>query len=351
MSAQLITENRILLKTAQLSCFFEPHTGFLRQVMAGDREVIRAIYGAVRDQNWNTIQPKIVLRRIETGNEGFHLEFHAKCNSANIAFSWNGTIEGSGGTLSFKFVGEAKSTFRKNRIGLCLLHPIRDCAGKRCRVRTLADSWAETEFPLFVAPHQPFKDLGAISWEPTAGLQSTVTFTGEVFETEDQRNWTDASFKTYCTPLERPFPVEIETGTEVNQGIIVELEAKGPRQSTSGKPKSELMVVNASQEKPLSLIGLGVSSYGRPLSQVERDRIAALHLDHLRIDVRFENPRWQELLESAASDAKAVGARIQPALFLNPGRPPIFRPGSRSSGHQGLPGFLSRRKSNPRTMA
>ena len=30
--------------------------------------------------------------------------------------------------------------------------------------------------------------------------------TGDVFEMEDQRNWTDASFKTYCTPLRQPFP-------------------------------------------------------------------------------------------------------------------------------------------------
>ena len=35
MSAQLISENRILLKTLELSCFFEPQTGFLRQVAVG----------------------------------------------------------------------------------------------------------------------------------------------------------------------------------------------------------------------------------------------------------------------------------------------------------------------------
>ena len=38
---------------------------------------------------------------------------------------------------------------------------------------------------------------------------------GETFETEDQRNWSDASFKTYGTPLHLPFPVEVEEGTRV----------------------------------------------------------------------------------------------------------------------------------------
>ena len=91
------------------------------------------------------------------------------------------------------------------------------------RFAIAANRWVETEFPLLISPHQPFKDLGAISWEPTADLKATVAFAGETFETEDQRNWTDASFKTYCTPLERPFPVEIETGSLVDQRITVEL--------------------------------------------------------------------------------------------------------------------------------
>ena len=236
MSAQLNSENRIWLKTRDLSCFFEPQTGFLRQVMVDGCEVVRAIYGAVRDQNWNTIQPEIIVDGIETSQEHFRLGFQVKCSSAEIAFSWNGTIEGTARTLSFKFAGEAKSTFKKNRIGLCLLHPIRECAGKRCRVRDTEHRWVESEFPLFIAPHQPFKDLGAISWEPAADLKATVNFAGEVFETEDQRNWTDASFKTYCTPLEKPFPAVIEAGTRVDQSITVELEREGLPPTISSDP-------------------------------------------------------------------------------------------------------------------
>ncbi len=48
-----------------------------------------------------------------------------------------------------------------------------------------------------------------------------VEFEGEVFEMEDQRNWTDASFKTYCTPLEIPYPVEVTKGTKISQKITI----------------------------------------------------------------------------------------------------------------------------------
>ena len=48
---------------------------------------------------------------------------------------------------------------------------------------------------------------------------------------EDQRNWTDASYKTYCRPLQIPFTYRIARGQTVRQQIIVRL---------SGEPKQEM---------------------------------------------------------------------------------------------------------------
>jgi hypothetical protein len=55
-----------------------------------------------------------------------------------------------------------------------------------------------------------------------AGTAFRLSFIGDVFETEDQRNWTDASFKTYSTPLSRPFPVSVAAGTVVRQSVLLE---------------------------------------------------------------------------------------------------------------------------------
>ena len=59
---------------------------------------------------------------------------------------------------------------------------------------------ASTAFPSLVAPHQPFRNVRAILHEVTPGVEVEVRMEGETFETEDQRNWSDASFKTYGTP-------------------------------------------------------------------------------------------------------------------------------------------------------
>ena len=40
---------------------------------------------------------------------------------------------------------------------------------------------------------------------------------------EDQRNWTDASFKTYCRPLAAPRPYRLVAGEPVRQSIAIEV--------------------------------------------------------------------------------------------------------------------------------
>ena len=81
----------------------------------------------------------------------------------------------------------------------------------------------ETHFPRLVSPHQPFLDVRALSHEVAPGVEAEVRMDGDTFETEDQRNWSDASFKTYCTPLARPDPADIGEGTAVRQWVSLRL--------------------------------------------------------------------------------------------------------------------------------
>ena len=42
---------------------------------------------------------------------------------------------------------------------------------------------------------------------------------GDTFEMEDQRNWTDASYKTYVRPLALPWPYTLAKGTVIEQAV------------------------------------------------------------------------------------------------------------------------------------
>ena len=112
--------------------------------------------------------------------------------------------------------GVARSTFLRNRIGFCVLHPIHECAGAACRIEHVDGTVETTRFPQYIAPQAlvdgiihpvyPFADLRAMAHEVQPGVWADLRFEGETFEMEDQRNWTDASYKTYGTPLRLPFP-------------------------------------------------------------------------------------------------------------------------------------------------
>ena len=303
------------LTTNELSCEFETDTGFLRKIMHGDAEIVRAIYGAVRDQNWNTVKPHLSIRRLGTQENRFYLNFDVQCTSTGIDFWWSGSIEGDGSRLTFSFVGEAKTTFRKNRIGLCILHPIRECAGSPCMIREVDSQWTQSAFPESISPHQPFKNLGKLRWWPRPGVEAEVTFVGDIFETEDQRNWTDASFKTYCTPLAKPYPVLIEVGTAVEQEVVLEVRSKQLFFPGNHHKVAEIDL-ESEFDVPMPPIGLGVASHGAALNEPELTRIRKLRLSHLRVDLHLAQPGWQTFYRLAAEQAKAVDAGLQVALFL-----------------------------------
>ncbi|MGZ8758359.1 MAG: hypothetical protein ACXWXC_10495, partial [Aeromicrobium sp.] len=54
-------------------------------------------------------------------------------------------------------------------------------------------------------------------------------FTGDELEIEDQRNWADASFKIYSTPLARGFPHRLEAGERLRQSVTVAIQVAGSR--------------------------------------------------------------------------------------------------------------------------
>ena len=60
-------------------------------------------------------------------------------------------------------------------------------------------------------------------------MSVTVNLDGDMFEMEDQRNWADASYKTYCRPLSQPFPYTLKKGQKVRQAVTVEVVARNWR--------------------------------------------------------------------------------------------------------------------------
>ena len=156
-----------------------------------------------------------------------------------------------------------------------------------------------------------------LSWKPSDSVQAKIQFEGDVFEMEDQRNWTDASFKTYSTPLERPFPVQLASGDEVRQRIVLSLAGGEQSADRAEEPCAKIAISATPDTKPVPKLGLCVNAEGLPLSRAAQPRLARLRLNHLRVDLHFSRSSWRNVLRRAQDDALAINARLQCALFLN----------------------------------
>ena len=55
---------------------------------------------------------------------------------------------------------------------------------------------------------------------------------------EDQRNWSDASFKTYGRPLELPWPFVLPAGVPIAQSVAV-VRAAGRRRRAGQRPPAD----------------------------------------------------------------------------------------------------------------
>ncbi len=299
------------LRAGPLSLIYD--NGSLRMVKLGGQEVLHQIYSAVRDQNWGTIPGQLSDVRIDRQPASFHIHYRSEHKHGEIHFVWTGDISGTpDGTVTFSMDGAALSTFNRNRIGFCILHPI-NCAGKACTIEDVDGNTYEGAFPREIAPHQPFLNLRKITHEVLPGVQAEVCMEGDTFEMEDQRNWTDASFKTYCTPLGLPFPVTVEAGMKISQKITLRLIGGAPKIETA----SGGLTFNILDETtPLPDIGLGAASHGQPLTERDIERLKALNLSHLRVDVKFAQPDYEAKFRQAAQEAAAIGVGLEVALFL-----------------------------------
>jgi len=307
---------RTELRAGPLSLVFEE--GDLRYVRLQGREILRRVYVAIRDRNWGTIPPRLSNLQKEIAADSLRITYDVENKQGEIDFFWKGTITGDAeGTITFRMDGQARSTFLRNRIGFCVLHPLRECAGQPCVVEQVDGAVIEGAFPRYIAADQAFLNMRAVSHEVVPGVWAEVRFAGDTFEMEDQRNWTDASYKTYCTPLSLPFPAEVKAGTTISQSVTLRLKG----QVSEGReelPESEVrLAVSARPAVPLPRLGLAVASHGQPLTPKELARLKALNLSHLRVDLNPFQSGYLATLRSAASEARALGVPLEVALTLS----------------------------------
>lgn len=219
----------------------------MRNVHLGPHEVLRNVYESVRGADWATYRFHTTSTQISQEEDRFEAHWTLECDDLDV--TWDGTLVGDGRTVSITLEATINEPISTRRTGLCVLHP-REWQGYPC---TVVHPSGETEtgaFPTSVDPHQPFFEIQALRHRTDPACEVTIRFEGEVFEMEDQRNWSDASFKTYCRPQAWPQPYELAAGTKVRHSVTLSYEG------TPGEFKPEATPHLAlGADRPLPLLG------------------------------------------------------------------------------------------------
>ncbi|HEY4298605.1 MAG TPA: hypothetical protein VGM85_19190 [Paraburkholderia sp.] len=242
--------------------------GALRDIRFGDIEVIRAVAFLVRDKDWGTCRP--VLTGIEIGAtaHGFRVAYRARCENPdghvlNYALSVDCAANGA---LALRATVTPHSAFLAARCGFCVLHPIEGVAGAPARVEHGDGTRESTAFPVSIDPWQPFRDIRSIEHDLPIGLSVRCAFSGDVFEMEDQRNWSDASFKTYSRPLEWPWPYTLEAGETLEQGVTLSVaqtarQCDAPLRPADGSAAQTLRIdLDEPADEAMPALGIAIAA-------------------------------------------------------------------------------------------
>ncbi|MBC8101005.1 MAG: hypothetical protein H7Z41_00265 [Cytophagales bacterium] len=305
----------LLLRAGPITLQYDPAAGDIRYIRWGGREILRRVYAAVRDETWFTVPATLTETVREIGADRFRIEYEARHTRGAVDFRWQGTITGEAdGTVTFAFDGEALSTFQRNRIGICVLHPA-PLAGADCRVTHTSGEEEAGTFPDTIAPHQPFFEIAAIAHEVVPEVRATVRFSGDAFEMEDQRNWLDASFKTYSTPLALPMPVLVPPGTRVRQSVTLSLSGGAALTPPDSLVAPAVCTVGERTDFGMPGVGLSLpSEVPATLDPFAELLLNGFPVDYYQATLNAAAPGFGDALTGALEAAEGAGKRLVVAL-------------------------------------
>jgi hypothetical protein len=233
--------------------------GNLRYIKVGGTEAMRAISFLSRDRNWGTYSPDISNLQVIREPDKFTVTYEALCQDEQQSFRYAARIEGrADGLLSFEVDGAALTDFVTNRTGFVVLHPA-GVAGSPLSVEHTDGRLESSRFPELIDPACPFMDIRALTHEVAPGIRVACRMEGDAFEMEDQRNWMDASYKTYVRPLAMPWPYTLEAGEKLSQSVTLKVEGMLPvARRTVGASEPVTISVGVATGRSIPRVGLAV---------------------------------------------------------------------------------------------
>lgn len=263
--------------------------------------VLRSVRAVIRDHNWNTAD-LVIDGFTETSDQNSgSVQFAVHSQGFGSDFSGTVRLDLADNQAKFSLDLESQGEYLTNRTGFIVLHSPA-AAGANLVVEHASGGLEVTEFPVAISPNQPVFDIAGLKWNQGSKLID-VAFAGDVFEMEDQRNWTDASYKTYNRPLDLPFPYRVAAGEHVVQSVTVLVEPLGAEAS---------VVSQSSKANRIELVPAGKFAQIQVAASTapgENPSVSPVG-DTVLVELDLESTNWQAALQRVAQTSKHLDVRV-----------------------------------------
>jgi D-apionolactonase len=263
--------------------------------------LLRSVRALIRDQNWGT--PEFIVKKVSESPNQLEVEIASEGFDSHFAGSVKFEIKNS--TAEIGMALTCSKAFSANRIGLNVLIPPA-LAGTELLVHHSDQSQDKTNLPVKISPHQPVFDISALAWRQ-AGLEVKLEFSGDVFEMEDQRNWTDASYKVYSRPLSLPFPYPLAVGEQITQKLLITVDSEGATEAQAKQKNDDKVLLKPAGIFPS--IQLGASSAPTVTGGNFDTNAPGAGLPVL-VEVDLNTQNWKAALERAAKNSSGIDLRV-----------------------------------------
>ncbi len=287
--------------------------GALRALSVGGLELVRQIDFPIRDEDWASLPPNVLSETLEETEDGFRYEIRFDVDDGALECCVVYQASAQGWVLA---EGEATAhrDFTTNRTGFTVLHPIEGFSGQPVSVRHASGGTADAVMPDLIKPSQPIKDIAGLRFD-VDGVSLDIAFDGDVFEMEDQRNWSDASYKTYSRPLVDPFAYVIKAGETQRQSIRVTMTG-APTQKGNTAGAALTFGAPSSQTVPQILLAL---QDGWLADEAQLQTLVHTGVKGFLLRVTPENAA--DLLPTAKAHLQATAGQLDLEIVLDDDQP------------------------------
>ena len=257
---------------------FELARAAVRNVRYKNVQIIDLLYTAIRPWDWSTLDPDQHSEDVKVTDDICIITIKDLFAGALDARTEITISKDNKFTVAYELRGLAE--YSVNRWGICFCLNSADWMGS-----TVKSKGNEYQLPATISPQRVvdgvtqglFPAANEMLFAATDQRSIKVVSTGKVLEAEDQRNWTDNTYKIYSGSLSEPRPFVTSAGSLWRQSVTFEISPPNKQ-----VPDGSKIVVNEIDSLPS--IGLQFNTDSLLPHDALNNALFLLDIDHIRIN-------------------------------------------------------------------